>query len=260
MISRLDSELLLAHVLKVSRTYLHTHPEEVLQAKNLTSYKDLVNQRSRGKPLAYIIGYKEFWSDRFIVTQNVLIPRPETECLVEEILKLYPDNQQQLTVLELGTGSGAIALSLAKERASWDVVATDISQQAIQIAKRNAIELQVKNINFVLASWFVGINDFAKFDIVVSNPPYISLDDKHINTDVKQYEPHIALFSENDGLAAYEKIIPQAKRHLTPGGRLFLECGWQQASILQKLYTTYKYSNIKIIKDLQGINRVIFGN
>jgi release factor glutamine methyltransferase len=209
-----------------------------------------------GKPLAYILGHQEFWSLDLMVNEDVLIPRPETELLVESILDIKL-HQANLTIADLGTGSGAIALALAASMPNATVYATDLSEKAIAIAKLNAERLSVKNIHFVVGDWFSALPAM-QFDVIVSNPPYVGRNDPFLAKNVADYEPHLALFAENDGLKAINDIIHYAPAYLKPGGHLFLEHGFQQAERISNIFAEVGYTDMTFKKDLAGLDRVIF--
>lgn len=252
--SRLDLELLLAEACRKPRAFLYANPEYALTEKEEKTFNLFFMRRKQGEPIAYIIGKKEFWSLEFAVNEKVLIPRPETELIVETVLHLDLITAE---VADLGTGSGAIALALAKERPRWNIVATDISRDALQIASYNAMQLQVPNIEFYCGSWGDVLPD-RKFDVIVSNPPYIAKDDPHLHEGDVSFEPKIALES-GDGLDAFKEIIPQAKNSLKPNGLLVLEHGYDQSTFVQKLLRQCNYHDLAIYKDLANIYRVATG-
>lgn len=247
----IDFEILLAHVLNVPRSYLHSWPEKQISPENEQQFKHYLQRRLNGEPVAYIIGHQEFWSLDFEVTKDVLIPRPETELLVELVLK-FP-NEKQLVVADLGTGSGAIALSIANERPQWKIHATDKSEKALFIAKKNADRLKINNVAFYQGDWCEALPD-VKFNVIVSNPPYI--EENHPNLPALRYEPHTALVSTQQGLADLKMIITQAKNHLQPGGILMLEHGFDQAKSVTDFLHHEGYLDIKTLQDLAGKDRV----
>jgi release factor glutamine methyltransferase len=252
-VDQLDAEILLAHVLNVSRSYLYAWPEKMLSAAQEKIFFELIDRRINGEPVAYLIGHQEFWSLDFLVTQDVLIPRPETELLVEMILEIPAE---QLAVADLGAGSGAIALSIAHERPNWEVHATDASHAALQIAKKNAERLKIKNITFHDGDWLQALPSLL-FDVIVSNPPYIAANDAHLLQ--LTYEPQSALISGPDGLEDIRKIIRDAGRYLKSDGYLMLEHGYDQADEIRKLFETAGYKNVFSIRDLSGNERVTYG-
>ena len=245
---QLDAELLLAHALNKPRSFLHAHPEYDFINDQV---KKLLTRRITGEPIAYILGHKEFWSLDLKVNQDVLIPRPETELLVELILKKI-SAKNKIKLADLGTGSGAIALAVAHERPDWEIIATDINTNALKIAQYNAKNLQINNIKFLTGNWCQGLtpNNFA---IILSNPPY--LNDKN---NIK-FEPTNALIAAENGLRNLRIIIEQAKDILKPEGLLMLEHGFDQAEMVQQFMQQQKYTNITSHKDLAGLTRVTEG-
>lgn len=247
-------DAILTHVLQVSRAYLHAHPEYVLSQNEYDQFRAFSADYEKGKPLAYITGHKEFWSLDLLVNEEVLIPRPETETLVECVLQIFM-HQENLTIADLGTGSGAIALALAKEKPNSQIYATDLSLNALQIAKMNAEKLQLKNIHFIKGHWLKALPNIT-FDAIVSNPPYIGHDDPFVEKNVADFEPHMALFSKNDGLQAIHEIISQAGPFLKPGGYLFLEHGFQQAERIRSIFAEVGYTDMMFLKDQNLQDRV----
>lgn len=261
--SRLEAEVLLAHILQRERAYLYTWPDKPLTVLELTQFKDLVIRREQGEPIAYIIGQKEFWSQPLHISDAVLIPRPETESLVEQVLHYLPRHNSNIRILELGTGSGAVALSLAKECPAWQIVATDISEAALQVAQFNAKTLDESNITWLQGEWYEALSSLEPkqriFNAIVSNPPYISEDDPHLFQGDLRYEPKNALVSGETGLEALKHIIMEAPKYLENHAALFLEHGATQAASLCDLLETTGFTGVKTIKDLAGVNRVTLG-
>lgn len=249
---QLEARLLLAHVLKVEPVWLMTWPEKAVSDQDQTHYQQLLKRRVKREPLAYLLGSKEFWSLPLKVNNAVLVPRPETELLVETVLSLFPNSP--LSVLELGTGSGAIACVLAHTRPIWKITATDISSEALAIAKENAIQLGLLNIQWYQADWFKGL-PIQKYAAVISNPPYLSATDPHL-VDELLFEPKGALVSGKTGLEAYEAIIAKAAQYLVQEGALVLEHGFEQGPAIQALLAKAGFSKIKTLKDLAGLPRV----
>ena len=252
--SRLDAEVLLAHLLGESRTFLRTWPDRTLSLTQLHSYCKLVAQRRNGCPIAYLTGTREFWSMDFNVNPAVLIPRPETELLVESALELYPVDQQ-ISVLDLGTGSGIVGIAIARERPQSQVLCTDISLEAIRIAQGNASKFSLNNICFIESDWFKLVTG-QKFDLIVSNPPYIADNDPYLDGGDLLYEPKIALRSGPRELDALRVIADQARARLKSGGFLLLEHGFDQGPSLGRLLSVYGYQQISRRKDLQGHPRM----
>jgi len=261
--ARLDAELLLAHTLSCSRLDLYLTPDKPVDDAEKTRFKSLIKRRSRCEPVAYITGQKEFWSRSFRVTSDVLIPRPETERLVEITLALM-DQYASPRIVELGTGSGCIAITLALERPDANILAGDISGSALDVARSNAAALRAGDrIQFYNGSWFDGIEKWvepASIDLVVSNPPYIRSADVHdLQPDIRDYEPVSALDGGNSGVEAYHEIAEGAAYWLRPGGRLVLEIGYNQAEAVESVLSQHQFRAIDIHTDAAGRDRVIAG-
>jgi len=254
---RLDAELLLEHVTGLTRTQFLVSPERQVPPAAGWSFQQLVKRRMQGEPIAYIRGHQEFWSLLFEVSPAVLIPRPETELVVERLLAHVPVDTQQ-HILDLGTGSGAIALSLATERPRARVTAVDQSQDALVIATRNAARLQIPNISLVHSNWYSALGD-TRFDAIASNPPYIASDDPHLHPQVRRHEPAIALFSGSSGHDALRTIIEGAPQHLTASGWLVLEHGWRQSAYVRDLLVHAGFTHVRSHADLAGHERVTEG-
>jgi len=260
----LDSEIILLYVLNklsdkksYNRAFLRTWPEYELNSRQLQLFQSCLKKRLDGIPIAYITGQKEFWSMELEVNESTLIPRPDTEILVETALKHIPINQPW-NVLDLGTGSGAIALAIAKERPHCDVVAMDFSLPALQTAQRNAQKLAIENVYFYCGSWMSALPD-SYFHLIVSNPPYIVANDPHLQLGDVRFEPASALASGPDGLDDIQTIISQTPEHLVNEGYLFIEHGYDQAKAIQYLLESNHYRNIQQARDLAGIIRVSGG-
>lgn len=253
----LDAEVLLSHVLKKPRSHLRAWPEKALTTQEQTQFLQLIAQRLKGVPIAYIIGYREFWSLDFKVNPDVLIPRPDTELLIDLSLKLLKDTPQA-QIVDLGTGSGIIAISLATERPDLEVFATDLSEKALSIAKQNATKHQIKNIRFFLSDWFDAI-DCSKFDLIISNPPYINENDPHLSQGDLRFEPKTALIAEDQGLKDIKIITKQARLFLKSGATLLIEHGFNQQVEVHSIFNTLKYINITTHSDLAGHPRVTSG-
>ncbi|HEX7012838.1 MAG TPA: peptide chain release factor N(5)-glutamine methyltransferase [Steroidobacteraceae bacterium] len=254
--ARLDAELLLEHVTGHSRASFRSHPERELPPQAGWSFQQLVKRRLQGEPVAYIRGQQGFWSLLLEVSPAVLIPRPETELVVERSLEHLDSGAPE--VADLGTGSGAIALAIAHDRPNARVVAVDASKEALEIARRNADRLQIPNVSFVHGSWFTALAG-QTFDVIASNPPYIAPDDADVSPEVRRYEPATALFAGKGGLEAIELITTQAGAHLKRGGWLVLEHGWKQAHVVRELLVRNGFTHVRSHRDLAGHERVTEG-
>lgn len=252
-----DVELLLCHVLECNRTWLHTWPEKELTHEQITHFKTLINKRREHQPVAYLTGKRGFWSFELDVNESTLIPRPETELLVENALeKIPPDSTMK--ILDLGTGSGAIALAIAHERPHCHVTAIEQSAAALEIAINNSQSLNLKNITFIHGNWFEPVQG-KRFDLIASNPPYIAEQDEHLTQGDVQHEPLTALASGKDGLNDIRHLISRASNHLNQNGWLILEHGFDQNKVIQQLFTQSGYHQIQQINDLSGHVRVSMG-
>ena len=249
---RRDAEVLLAHVLCADQTALLTHPERVLTAAESAQYEAFLVRRAASEPMQYITGVQEFYGLPFAVSPHVLIPRPETEHLVEAVLKRVSP-QSQARILDVGTGSGAIAVSLAHALPRAQVTAIDLSSKALEVARRNAETHGVsERITWVQSDLLAAVTSL-QFDVVVSNPPYIA-DREVLEPQVANYEPHTALYAGPTGLEAYVRLIPQARKVLKPNGWLLLEIGFGQSPAIRKLLSDW--TGVLFLSDLQGIRRV----
>jgi len=255
---RLDAELLLAHVMGKDRGYFYTWPDLELPAQLQQAFEELLQQRLSGKPLAYILGTREFWSMDLSVTPDVLIPRADTEILVEQILEKTPSDQA-VSILDMGTGSGAIALAIARERPHADVYAIDQSEAALDVAKHNAEKHGLKNVRFVHSNWYEALPEEVSFDFIVSNPPYIRDDDPHLEQGDLPHEPRSALASGKEGLDDIEKILNGLRQYLKPGGWLMLEHGYDQGTAVQQRFTESGLEQVCCHQDLQGLDRICIG-
>ena len=262
--ARIEVQCLLQAVLQVNRAWLLTHPEHLLDDEQYARYTALFERRMGGEPLAYILGEREFFGLIFKVSPATLIPRPETELLVELALQHIPSSPSQrrgmnkFRVLDLGTGSGAIALSIAHTRPDIEVVAVDESQNALEVARENALRLNVGNVGLLQSDWFSALGG-ERFDLIVANPPYIADGDAHLTRGDLRFEPSTALASGADGLDDIRLIIAQAKAHLNPGGWLLFEHGYDQAEQVRALLEQAGFSGIFSARDLSGIERVTGG-
>ncbi len=252
--ARFEAQLLLAQVLQVARTHLLAWPEKTLTQKSLADFRQLVERRRRGVPLAYLRGRKEFWSLSLAVSEATLIPRPETERLVEVALQLIADRRRPV-IADLGTGSGAVALAIASERADARVLATDLSAAALQVASGNAQHLGLRQCRFAQLDWCNGLGQQA-FDLIVSNPPYVESTDPALSHGEIRFEPQLALSSGSTGMQAIERICRCAGDALKPGGWLALEHGWQQQDRVKACLEINNYRNISGFRDLAGHDRV----
>ncbi len=255
----LDTEVLFSHVLGLTRAQLHSQrPDRLLTTRQQKHINQLIARRQEGEPIAYLLGRQEFWSLSFEVTPEVLIPRPETELLVQLVLDSYGTEQRKIA--DLGTGSAAIVVALALSRPAWEFVATDYSPGALQVAERNIRRYHSQTIELRQGDWCEALLVDEKFDVILSNPPYLAWDDPHLQTECAlAYEPKSALISGEKGLNDLEIIIQQARQHLLEGGILFLEHGYQQAAFVEEFFLKYGYQQIKNYKDLAGHQRVSSG-
>ena len=251
--ARLDAEVLLAFLLGKPRSYMIAWPARAVDVSVEDQYQALIERRRQGEPIAYLISSREFWSLELKVNPNVLIPRPETELLVERAFDIIRLCQAQ-KILDLGTGSGAIALSLAHKLPALNLTATDISADALSVAMLNAKRLGINNVHFVQSDWFAALTD--SFELIVSNPPYIAQADPHLQQGDVRFEPQIALTDGEDGLQHIRRLIAGAPQHLKPGGYLLLEHGYEQGGAVRELLSKHHYSNIKTHKDLSGHERL----
>jgi len=255
---RHEAEILLAAALGRPRAWIMAHPDEcILDCEATDRYEAWVTRRSHGEPVAYVLGEKEFWSLPLEVTPDVLVPRPETE-LVVELALTHLRRDQQARVLDLAAGSGAIALALARELPRAAVVGTDISAAAIAVARRNGQRLGLANVSFRTGSWFDPVAA-ERFDLVASNPPYIAETDERVEPGVRRFEPHNALFAGTDGLEALRVITGAAGRHLSPGGWLVVEHGDRQGLAVRELLSAAGFADVATRQDLSGLDRCTEG-
>lgn len=252
---QLDAELLLMHVLKKTRAQLYANSNDPLLKSDEKKLDDLVIRRSRGEPMAYLLGNQAFWTMELMVTTDTLIPRPETECLVEWILTHY-GHCDSLNIADLGTGSGAIAIALASEKPHWKITATDLSEEALAIAKQNVEKYGLKNISLYSGSWCDALPE-KNYDLIASNPPYIAEKDPHLKQ--LKFEPKNALVSGSDGLDAIRQITQQANLFLRPNGHLIIEHGYDQATLVANLFLEAGYNTIENHRDLSDIPRFVTG-
>jgi release factor glutamine methyltransferase len=253
----IDGQVLLAHALHRDRAWLAAHGNDALTPEQAQAFFAVAKRRREGEPVAYLTGSREFWGLALAVTRDVLIPRPETETLVELALSWLP-RERPVRVLDLGTGSGAIAVAIASESPQARIVATDTSAAALEVARTNAQRLALSNVEFVLANWYDGIAG-ADWDMVVSNPPYVAMGDPHLTEGDLRFEPSSALASGVDGLAALRTIVAGARARLAPGGALLVEHGFDQSAAVQGLLRGAEFDTITVRRDLAGIARVAGG-
>ncbi len=251
--ARLDVELLLMHAIGKNRSFLYAWDNYELKETELEMFEKLFKERLQGKPIAYLIGKREFWSMEFLVNEHTLIPRPETELLVEIALKYLPKNA---TVFDMGTGTGCIALVIKKERPDCRILGIDKSLNSLEIAKQNAQNLNL-NIEWIESDWFSNIK--IKADMIISNPPYIGEFDSHLMQGDVRFEPRSALISGVDGLKDIKYLIDNAKFFLNANGWLFLEHGFEQGFTIKSLLKNACYTNIKLYQDSNGLDRVSGG-
>lgn len=257
--ARLDAETLLLHLLKQNRAWLLGHGDDAAQTGTAQSYETAIARRGAGEPLQYITGEAEFFGLPFSVAPGVLIPRPETEHLVEEVIRLAGALKEP-RIADIGTGSGAIAVPLAHSLSNARISAVDLSPQALAIARQNAIRNHVQNqIEFFEGDLLAPLAG-QSFHIIASNPPYVPLTDRDsLSVEVREHEPHAALFAGDDGLSIYRRLIPDARELLIPGGWLVMEIGYGQQSAIEELMIENKYSSVHFIADYQAIARVAVG-
>ncbi len=254
---KLDTELLLAHCLGRSREYLFSWPTRTLSTGQLETFRGYLGRRAQGEPVAYLLGTRQFWDIELRVDSRVLIPRPETELLVERALELGSQSGvDAMHVADLGTGSGAIAIALAKANPAWQVTAVELSDVALAVAASNAALLNVHNIEFKLGSWCDELAE-GEFDIILANPPYVAEGDQHLTQGDIPFEPSMALIADRQGLGALEKIIDQCRRCLKKDAWLLLEHGFDQQAWLQTHLLEKGFKNICGYKDYAGIDRMI---
>ena len=255
---RLNAETLLMFVLGVNRAYLFAHPERELTSEEQARYDEVVTQRSSGVPSQYIIGHQEFWGLDFVVSPTVLIPRPETEYLVETVLD-FARGVERPKIVDVGTGSGCIALALAHELKSADVYAVDLSANALEIARANSARLQLDGrVKFLQSNVLEALAGVHDFDFVVSNPPYVGRNEADkVQRSVFEFEPRMAVFSGESGLDVIRPLIQQAHPALKPGGWLAMEIGYSMRDSVLELLDPTMWDDIRVVPDLRGIPRVI---
>ena len=253
--ARLDTEIFMCHALNKPSSYLMTWPEKELTPEQIACFKECLERRQKGEPVAYILGTQAFWTLDLEVSPDTLIPRADTEVLVEVALSLYTNTS--LKVADLGTGTGAIALALASERSAWEIWGCDRISAAVELAQRNQQRLGFPNVRFVQGSWLEPL--CGRFDLIVSNPPYIDQADEHLQQGDVRFEPLSALVAAEEGLSDIRHIITAAPGYLTDGGRLLFEHGYQQAEAVRNLFADSGYEQIMTHQDYAGNDRVTLG-
>lgn len=260
----MNAEVLLMFTLSCDRAYLYGHPERELSADEHERYDEALAERSRGIPAQYITEHQEFWGLDLIVNPSVLIPRPETEHVIETVLELVREAgdtaSRKLRIVDVGTGSGCIALALATELRTAEIWAADISSAALEVARINAARLQMsERIHFLQGDLLAEIPaPVTGFDFVVSNPPYVGEGEADkVQREVRKFEPHAAVFAGPEGLHIITRLVPQARRHLAPGGWLVMEIGYTQEAVVRALFPLKDWLEVRSVNDLQGIPRVI---
>ena len=251
-----DAEILLEHVTGKSRTYLLAFGETLLTAEQEAQLAALLVRRKTGEPVAHLVGEREFWSLPLYVSAATLIPRPDTECLVEQALARLPT--AACSILDLGTGTGAIALALATERPDCTVTAVDVMPDAVTLAQRNVERLGLGNVTVLQSSWFTALEN-RLFALIVSNPPYIDEHDPHLAQGDVRFEPLTALVAANEGLADLDHIVTTSRQHLLPGGWLLVEHGWTQGNAVRALFTNAGYREVATCRDYGGNERLTLG-
>jgi len=254
---QVDAAVLLCHVLDKPRSYLLTWPEKIVSDEELGNFNALLERRLAGEPIAYIVGYREFWSLPLKVSPTTLIPRPDTERLVEVALDHLTPNAQ--SILDLGTGTGAIALAIASEMPTLNVIGVDYQDDAVELAKGNAKINHINNVEFRQGSWFEPISLSDKFDIIVSNPPYIDSNDPHLSEGDVRFEPQTALVAEQNGFSDLIHIMQHSREYLLNGGWLMMEHGFEQGEQLRHFFEEHGYINVKTEQDYAGNDRVTLG-
>lgn len=254
--AKLDTEILICFVIDKERSYLLTWPEYKLSQIQAKHFIELMLRRVAGEPIAYIINLREFWSLPLQVSPATLIPRPDTEVLVESVLTKHVD--ENLYCLDLGTGTGAIALAIASEKPQWKVEAIDFSHDAVALAQRNAKNLDLAHVQIYQSDWFNNVSSDKSFDIIVSNPPYIDACDHHLSEGDVRYEPKTALVAADNGLADIKIIAFNARKYLKPGGFLYIEHGFEQSLAVKQILADLAYCDIETVKDYSNNDRITF--
>jgi len=254
----IDAQALLAHVLRADRAFVIAHANDPLAPADVETFFALARRRRAGEPLAYLTGWREFFGLALAIDRSVLVPRPETETLVERALAALPRGRAA-RVLDLGTGSGAIALAIAHERPEAEVVATERSAAALDVARANGERLGVANVRWLESDWYAALPAGARFDLIASNPPYVAEGDSHLDEGDLPFEPRAALVAGADGLDALRTIVAGAPARLAGGGLLIVEHGYDQADAVRALLTAAGLRDLESLRDLAGIHRVAVG-
>lgn len=253
--ARLDAEILFCHSLGLTRAQLFARNDDILRNESIGHCTELVKRREQGEPIAYIIGRREFWSLELFVNRHTLIPRSETELLVELALTHIPNNGH-FNIAELGTGSGAIALAIAKERPDCHIDACDLAAETLAVARRNASQHNISNVSFHLSDWFENIPD-KRYHVIISNPPYVAADDPHLQQGDLRFEPQLALSAADNGFADLLHIAKRGRDFLVPSGYLLLEHGFEQQQTLMNKLSAFGYRNIRGHLDMSQQPRAV---
>ncbi len=253
----LDAQVLLTHILQCNTAHLLAWPEKKLNKEQIANYQQLIQQRQQGRPVAHLTSSREFWSLEFSVNDSTLIPRPETETLIEFILDKF-SNKKNLKLLDMGTGTGAIAITIATEKPGWKIFASELIADALKLARDNSNSHQTKNISFIQSDWFNNIKD-KDFDIIVSNPPYIANDDPHLLAGDVRFEPQSALSAGVIGMDDIKHLCLHAKNYLTQNGWLIIEHGYNQKQLVSDCFVKNGFTQIEQKQDLSGHTRMTAG-
>jgi release factor glutamine methyltransferase len=253
----LDAQILLTHILHCNSAHLLAWPDKELDPEQTASYQSLIKQRQAGKPVAHLTGLREFWSLDFFVNDSTLIPRPETETLVEFVLNKFAD-KKSLKLIDMGTGTGAIAISIATEKPDWEITASDISTEALKLAKKNSENHKLINTRFIQSNWFENIKQ-KNFDIIISNPPYIAENDPHLQQGDVRFEPQRALTSGETGMDDIKHLCQHAKNYLVQNGWLIVEHGYDQEKPVFDCFLEHGFIQIEQSTDLLGHTRMTAG-
>ncbi len=255
---RLDAEILFCYVMQFNRSKIYSHPDATVPDDKSALFKSLIKKRQEGHPVAHLTGKKEFWSLEFAINKDTLIPRPETELAVETALQIIPADAT-FNILDLGTGSGAIAVAVAFERPGCKIVATDINKNALEMAQENAKTHKLENIKFFLSDWYLNIPP-QSFDLIISNPPYVKKDDEYLSQGDVRFESHLALCADLDGMQAINIILKHAGSYLACGAHLIIEHAYNQKKLVQKAFLENNFKEIKTFQDLSGQDRITLGH